>query len=231
MFRGVSDSPSALTFLPRTLKGSAADAPRTDNSFTEQLFLELKQSLQRVGAESGKLALPAHAPSSPSSSSQQEDRQNLADRAGVSTAPVSFTANGRIDLKPNYLSAEEARTGGLALDPVSGETRTFSVNRYAFVDRPTAERLAVMLGGTVQTRQVGENGGPFRGPVQYLIRVGKYAGDAAAISRRYENLPQWMAELTTRMAIARANGEKPPSWNKALAQLNRGQAVLGVRLA
>ena len=220
MFRGVSGTVSALTLPSASRQAKAAEAPPTDNSFTGQLFLQLQRRFQRVGVEGERHALAAHS-----------TRQNSVTGAKLSTAPVSFSANAKANLKPNYLSEEEAKTGGIALDPVSGETRTFSVNRYAFVDRATAERLAEMLGGTLETRQVGENGGPFRGPVQYVIRVGKYAGDAAAISRRYESFPHWMAELTTRMAIARANGERTPTWNKALAQLNRGQAVVGVRLA
>lgn len=220
MFRGVSGPVSALTLPSASRQAKAEEAEPADNSFTEQLFLQLQRRFQRVGIEGERHALAAHS-----------TRQNSVTGAKLSTAPVSFSANAKANLEPNYLSEEEAKTGGIALDPVSGETRTFSVNRYAFVDRATAERLAEMLGGTLETRQVGENGGPFRGPVQYVIRVGKYAGDAAAISRRYESFPHWMAELSTRMAIARANGERTPTWNKALAQLNSGQAVFGVRLA
>lgn len=219
MFRGVCDSLTALTFTPR-LSRLATETPHAGNSFIEELFRKIPKSPASVGPEITGPPLR-----------KLSTRQNFVTGATLSPAPVSFSANGRAGLKPNYLSEEEASTAGVALDPVSGDTRTFSVNRYAFVDRATADRLAEMLGGTVETRQVGENGGPFRGPVQYVIRIGEYAGDAALIARRYETLPQWIAELSTRMEIASENGETPPSWNDALAQLNSGQEVLGVRLA
>ena len=234
MIGSVSDVLTVQLSNDDSTGGTSAEAESTEESFNNQLVEALREEIEELGAQTSTTVTVKTGEASDSISAQGDERQNIV-TAETSARSVSFeavtcTSCETADINPVFMTAEEAATAGTAVDAGTGATGTYSVNAESYVNEATAQELAEMLGGTVVTRQVGEAGGFFSGPVQYHIQVGDYLGDAAEIAKTYASNPQWLAELSIRTEIAQANGETAPSYADAVTALNNGESVLGITM-
>ncbi len=234
MISSVSDVLTVQLSSDDSTSGTAAETESTEESFNNQLVEALREEIEDMGALTSTTVTVKTSEASDSGSAEGDEGQNFV-TAETSARSVSFeevtcTNCETADVDPVFLTGEEAATAGTAVDAGTGAIETYSVNAESYVDEATAQELAEMLGGTVVTRQVGEAGGVFSGPVQYHIQVGDSLGDAAEIAKTYESNPQWLAELRIRTEIAQANGETAPSFADAATALNNGESVLGITM-